>query len=167
MLTQIVAVIVRLFAIWLALQSLRALSPLFGPNSADWSFAFLGGLGALEVGVAVFLWNFPFTVARKLCPIDESSDFESLTPSGLYTAGIVVVGIYWLTRGLHGMTYWGMYLLYAGRNEASISIEPPDAASIANTIVQFVLGALLIVGRHRIRALIHKVRFGGANLNDF
>ena len=168
MLTQLVALIVRCYALWLGLQSVRAFGALLELESVNAeSAAALLGLGAMELGVAIALWFFPFTIAKKLSPISENADFSGLTPGGLYSAGMVLLGVYWVSRALYASFYWAAYIALAGSDTHGVAVEESSPLSGVMAAAQLFLGASLIVGRHRIKAVILSLRQGGVGRDDF
>ena len=98
---QIVAVALRLFAVWLGLQTLRTLPAFlgtngFGPPSYGWVTFIL----ALTLVVIFALWVFPRALAGKLLPPPDSQPRPPATPDVWLSMGCTLLGLWSLTTAI-------------------------------------------------------------------
>ncbi len=168
MLTQLVALITRCYALWLGFQAIHAIGALLEIDSLKpQSATALIGLGAIELGLAIALWFFPLTIAKRLCPPDETADFSGLSPGGLYNAGMILMGVYWISKAIFEAFYWAAYLALAGSDTHGVTVEGPHMLSFVMAAIEVVLGMSLILGRHGIKNAILKFRYGNPDPDDF
>src|SRR5882762_7390699 len=96
---QVVALAVRLFAVWLALEGVPYF--VYAPSQLASAALIAGYLtGGAYLVAALILWVFPLLIARRLLP--ESTRGIKLSPSAveLTRTAVVVSGIFLLTWNL-------------------------------------------------------------------
>jgi hypothetical protein len=101
---QVIAVAVRLFAIWLAVHALRTASALLSGGAATFPRARLDGEGLvlaaiisfLTLAVAALLWFFPLTVAKKLLSAPATPSAPAEAPGTWFATGCTLIGVWML-----------------------------------------------------------------------
>ena len=151
---QFIGLSVRLFAIWLALQSAPYLLLATG-NSMPYGATGYYFLGGFFVGVAVLLWFFPLTVANKLLPRggDEpriTDKPEELVQVALIVAGIVLVAV----RGPRFLWYVLRWFLIrvSGIQHSEMDIEVN--AEVLVTLAQVIGGFILVLKANAVATWI-------------
>jgi hypothetical protein len=98
---QIIAVGVRLFAIWLVLDvvpgAVWSYGQLADPNNPS-KLLFAIAVTVTALVVAIALWLFPQSVARKLLTTSPSGSVPSATPDTWLAMGCGLIGLLTLTR---------------------------------------------------------------------
>ncbi|MBK7366110.1 MAG: hypothetical protein IPI97_14420 [Nitrosomonas sp.] len=161
---QIIAVGIRLFAVWLAIYFLRAAPGYYtGFKNMDEDYA-VTSMAIFFVVVALFflvLWFFPNTIAKGVLPKEVAVDPEPISTDRWFAVGGSLIGLWLLTEAIPALVRYALIALLSRRlPEALVA----DANSYLNTIyylVQFFLGVWLLLGAKGLRALILKARYGG------
>lgn len=160
----IVAIAVRLFAIFLAIYVLRTLSG-FVQFTSEMTFdakaiiASVAMVGAMA-GAVVLLWFFPLSVARKLLPVMKEPRSESNAGvDTLFALGLILMGLWLLANAIIDGFYWASLLL-AMRAAGMMHLElvPEQKAAIFTTVVEMVVAVFLILGSTGIRNTIYRLR---------
>ena len=97
---QIVALALRLFAIWMGIQALGYVPWFFqvkGSQSPD--YVYVTFMFALNVVIVLVLWFFPRTIAWKLLPSDDTRSQPPATADTWLAMGCTLIGL--LTCLLH------------------------------------------------------------------
>jgi hypothetical protein len=101
---QIVAVALRIFAVWWGIQTLRTIPSLVrsldSPSHVWWTFM----LG-LYIAIMLTLWFFPRTIAGKLVPPSDEKPQPPATPDVWLTVGCMLIGLWVLTTTLPRLVY--------------------------------------------------------------
>lgn len=109
----LIAVSVRLFAIFLALDAIRGFIALAVHSTPEGGDKLTVGVAAIATfAITIFLWKFPLTVAKRLYPESEIDQTHPWNRDDLYIAGFAILGLYWLGRSLTGVAYWRAYFFY-------------------------------------------------------
>lgn len=163
-LTQIVAVIVRLFAVGLVVYLIRvlALEVAYLREYGFRAFLLYGSIGLLIPGLlAFFLWKFPLLVASRLVKPDGTDvGSEDLSLSNAYTVGLVVVGICLLFWTISDAVYWLVFYLESSALETynpAADLVEAKASTIA-TVVEFAMALFLIFGSRQLSSFFLKIR---------
>ena len=164
---QTIVVAVRLFAIWIGLT-------LFTLVPSAWAYVRGSSLGlgttlsiagALVgmVAVALFLWWFPLTVARRLLPGALSEPKETQTsPEEWFLVGTRLMGLWILTRALPTLAFQIAYLYLSEGPDAERMASPPTRWSLVPQVLQAVVGLALLFGAEGLLGLLRLARRTGA-----
>lgn len=164
---QIVGLGVRLFAIWLALYALGGLSQLWAFIERD--FKDPGGAGvvmalaALMGFVAVLLWVFPLSVARKLIPRTALDQPTTLPLEHVEAAGFCLMGLWVLASAIPSAFMWAVFVYQSTRPQSMFSLEPRNYATIAYVLVQLVIGLWLLFGARGLLRVLRWARTAGTD----
>jgi hypothetical protein len=147
---QIVALALRLFAIWLALQTLRLLPSFFTARRIESTgYVWMTFMLALTVVVIVALWVFPRTIAGKLMPTPDPQPQPSATPGVWLAIGCTLLGLWVLTTTIPGLVYDALAL-----NELSSYDDRSELQhSIVSYVVEIGIALWLILGAKGVRKL--------------
>ena len=167
---EVIALAVRIFAIALAIYSIRELSAVIWVIERD---EFAAGakvavyiIGTVTLVISVLLWKFPLTVASHLyTPSDKDNREPRWGATDLYYCGFILIGIVFLLRALSDGLYWALYIFWLADEASDIyRIDADQKAAMAATIIEFLFGVLLILGHQGITKLVYFIRFGGVKI---
>lgn len=165
---QIVGVTVRLFAIFLALYTLRYASNLLPytamPPPNNISFVFIGTLALFPILVAVLLWFFPLTVAAKLIPdINTKEQTTSIGAGSIEVVAFSVMGLWVLATAIPDIFYWVTFVHQVkSAGMGSPELSPENLGNIVATTVELAIGSWLLFGSKGLLSIIRRVRQGDA-----
>ena len=147
---QSVALALRLFAIWIALQTLRTVPAFFTMGDFDsrtlvWTLATFG----LNAVVVLAFWVFPRTIAGKLIPPPDLEPQLSTSPDQWLAVGCTLLGLWTLTTTIPRIIYEAFTL------SAMSSYDDHSRAQhlVVYNLVELVIGVWLILGAKGVRKL--------------
>ena len=164
---QIVGLGVRLFAIFLALYTLRqapglmAFAKMSPPDYATlWVVAVLTIIFLL---VAILLWCLPLTVARKLIPkVERKKKAGALSISEIQVMAYSVVGLWVLTTAISDAVHWTVFVYRVKSMDAGyVQLSPQNIGDIVATVVELVIGFWLLFGAKGLIGIIRRARQAG------
>ena len=142
-----VAVGIRLFAIWLAIRSARFFTSvpvlLDSMDRDDRLLQFLL-YGVVHLVIAVCLWTFPMTVARKILPSASSAVAVNFSAKELARVGCALLGLWLLVNKFYTFSS----LIGTAALDASLRITELPLESKVDLVVslgELILAAFLIV----------------------
>ncbi len=138
---QIVALALRLFAVWLGFQALGyVVWFLWGRGSQPADYAYVIFMSAFNAVIIPALWFFPRTIARKLLPSDEAPPHSSATADTWLAVGCTLIGLWALTDTVPKLVY-DLFLLNAdsGPNDVQRWVLLTHAVKLG-IVVWLVLG---------------------------
>ncbi len=161
---QVIALIVRLFSIYLLLTAAKdffQFSLYDAPVGSD-PFSVSVYVGTiLCFGVSIFLWNFPLAVSRFIYPYAAEEGFTNWRKSEFFVVAFITIGIYFLFGALVDLFYYGISLaLVTGEAGVPEPLEAGFVASIASSVFQLVLAVVLIFGASGLKNVLLKIRYG-------
>ncbi len=138
---------VRLFAIWLALQSFSFFTTAHGMSSLipDAAAALRIGfiIGAVGLLVSAFIWFFPLAVARFLIP--KIADAQpAISHSELWRMGCVFIGIFVLSTTIPYLMTEAFLFISGGY--ASGTYQQIETYRLAEYLFRTLFAVALIVG---------------------
>lgn len=165
---QIVAVLVRLFAVGLAIYALRiatetvAFSWEVGESNIPlYALAVLG----VSIFLAALLWSFPrFFSAKLLGSVNVKKDPETLTTESALSVGFVLMGALLLYWAIADTVYWLAFYRQLDAMDAAFVTEQVGAANMAaifSTAAEFLMAVVLLLGNKRLSRLAYRLRYGG------
>jgi hypothetical protein len=158
---QILAVAVRLFAIWFAIYVAREMLGLYvsGRERGDpYSLAIVATVSILAVLFLVVLWLFPKTIARGLLAVSSDAPAQPASPEIWFAMGTSLIGLWAMASAVPALVRNSL-VMYLFRSE---SVDMSDLRSgMLYYLVQFVVGLGLIFGANGIRKFIWWARNAG------
>ena len=153
---QIIAVVVRLFAVWLAATAVVSAPTMYAEFlehefSRGSSMALVALMGLVALGIVLFLWRFPLSVAGKLLSPSAKQPEESASPDLWLAMGCSILGLWLITLHVPNMV---MLVAFGGWNEWGAAIWVPDVVGIT-------LGLWLAFGGRGFRGLFWMARNAG------
>lgn len=164
---EILAVVVRLFAIVLAIYAIGRLPSLavyLHQNRAeDPGYLVLLAVSGLLVFVAAFLWKFPFIIARRLLSGARSEvSLESWTAEDALETGFILLGIYFAFGVLSDLLYWlFVWLLADNLDGQELALGAAQWANIFATFIELGIVMGLIFGAKGLVNIIRALRYAG------
>ena len=141
---QTIAVAVRLFAVWLAVYALQTASATFlDGRVATKGLVVAGIIGILTLLVAVLLWFFPLTTAKKLLSDPAANSAPGETPDTWLATGCALIGLWLLASAIPHIVRDALYL-YSANSSYDDSVEFKHW--VAYRFVEIVVAVWLIVG---------------------
>ena len=157
---QIIAVAVRLFAIWLVAIVLMNVPYYFLNNSleneTDSVFLFVTG-GAVLVLIAAVLWRFPLTVSQKLLSSPEAEPARPGEPDLWLAMGCALLGLWMLSSTVPSF----FFDLVLGGSEYGPGYREAVDIWIGLYLPKTVIGLWLIFGAKGFRKLFWWARHAG------
>jgi hypothetical protein len=163
--TQVVALGIRLFCIWLAVYVLRYAPAIWSYNTSSVPDRGVAGtvivVTAVLVAIVIALWLFPLAVARKLLPRATLDHPTSLPIDQLQSAGFCLLGLWLLTEAVPGVVYEAVMIYYSTRPNAAVELRPDNYAAMAQTAIELGLGLWLLFGAKGLLAIVRWARTAG------
>jgi hypothetical protein len=166
--TQIVAIGIRLFCVWLAIYVIRDLPGLWSLNDRQYADGSATAISTviivlvIVVALIVALWSFPLTVARKLLP-RSALDEPARVPGQIERAGFCLLGLWLLTQAIPSLFYYAVMVYHFSRPDARVDLRTENFASLLHTAIELGLGIWLLFGAKGLLGLIRWARVAGTN----
>ncbi|MBV2135333.1 MAG: hypothetical protein KUF79_00835 [Candidatus Thiodiazotropha sp. (ex Ctena orbiculata)] len=161
-----VAIGVRLFAIALAIYSLKSMPGMYiyfdNENYQSAAFMF-AGLFVFLMLLAIFLWKFPLTVASNIIPnVENDEKSTTWNEKKLLVVGLILMGVYFFYYVISDAIYW-LYIWNYSQSYTGMEIElnTEQKASIITTGVELIVSMLLIFGAKGVSNIIWHLRYAG------
>ena len=152
---QVIAVFIRLFAIWLAIYFARTAPALYREAvTADDStmLAAIFVIAILIILFVLFLWFFPRTVARGLLDANSLAPAEPASPDTWFAVGCSLIGLWLLAPALASVIY-NLSIFYMAQRDSSA----PDTSDLHFAWVYYfaeiAIGVWLLLGARGARRL--------------
>ena len=162
---QIVAVAVRLFAIWLAVYAVRtAPAFLFELRRFDdeVGLAISLGVAALVLAVVFLLWFFPRSVARALVPGIATSEPVASSPNDWFTVGCSLIGLWLLTATIPGLVNYLTIIYLIQHMPGEVGLDASRHANAISFAVALCIGLWLLFGARGLNGLLLWARRAGS-----
>jgi len=165
---QVFGLAVKLFAIYLLVSGLRSITGVI--QIADHASGFAGiwwvagSYLFVFVCIALLLWFFPVTVARKLLPKDDRKPEEKdISLKDIDIIAYSILGVWLLATTIPDVIYW-ILVMYTLEHKGLIHyMSHARVANVVATTIQFIIGVWLLLGAKGLRGLIRKLRYAGAS----
>lgn len=146
---------IKLFAIWLFLFSIPNMAfflenIIYGTVYGVVASVPTSGLIYIPwLVIAIVLWNFPLSIAKKIIPSEAEINSEGISAKSLLSVFISAISLFFLYRSIMDGVYWATLLnLSEGGGYATFS--PENRASILATGVELFAAALLFFNARKI-----------------
>ncbi len=126
----------------------------------EWPIALF--MSSVMLAIAIVLWRFCVTIAKKIIP-KEISDIETQLEDfhrPIYQLAIVLFGLYVAIYGLSDLIYTAQVYLSIPDNIVNPDTVYKQKAVMFASLVEIVIGIVLIIGAKGVSKLIYKVRYG-------
>lgn len=164
---QIVGLVIRLFAVFLVVYSLRLMSSLFTFATVEpidyISSAIIFLFGFSPILIAIILWRFPLAIASKLIPKPtETKHTSAWGETEIQIVAFSTLGLWVLSSAIPNAFYWVTLVnRIKSVSFGNTSLSPENVAGIVSTITQIILGFWLLMGSKGIVGLVRKLRHAG------
>jgi heme exporter protein D len=147
---QSVALALRLFAIWVALQTLRTLPAFFTMGGFDSrSYVWMAVTFALNAVVILAFWVFPRTIAGKLVPPPDPEPQPSSSPDQWLAVGCTLLGLWTLTATIPRIAYEAFVLGAMSSSDDHSQLQH----LVVYNLVELAIAVWLILGAKGVRNL--------------
>jgi hypothetical protein len=156
----VLAIIVRLFALYLLVNTLISSSELLiSLSQQGWMGISLNYLfyPVMSLLLALFLLFFPMTVAKGILPYrnEKSVDIDVTLAQHLFPVAIVVLGMYFLFDALVNMFYWMfLWVTYSSSSSVELMVTVEQKGGTIATVAELLLSLILIFRAKKITKLI-------------
>jgi hypothetical protein len=153
---QIVALALRLFAIWLGIQALGYLPSFFYRSEGQYSraYVYVAFLLALNVAIIISLWFFPRSIAGKLVPPEKPSAQPSASTDSWLAIGCTLIGLWTLTDTIPRLVYW----LYVLKNTDERWWTGPE---VWQQIARLAIAVWLVLGGKGVAKIFRWAKYAG------
>ena len=161
---QVVAVAVRLFAIWLAIYALRV-TPAFllqvQKYDDPFAMSFVVGAALIVLGILIVLWFFPRTIARRLLPGSAPAEPPVISPDAWFAVGCSLLGLWVLSDAIPALLKYFIFLYLDQRSGGTTSLPSGWQAGAVSYTVHLLIGFWLLLGAKGVRKLVMWARYAG------
>jgi hypothetical protein len=166
----IVAIASRIFAIYVVIMTVQSVGALMNMRQVmemsitDPDLLPFLLMCVLSLLLAVLLWFFPLTIARKLLPVlRDPRPPLSAAGQDVEDTVVFVLGLWVLASAAPDIVYW-MVLAFRIQNTeaASVPLLPEQVASIWATVAQIAIGLWLVFGARGLLGALRRLRYAGA-----
>lgn len=159
---QFVAVLVRLFALWMAVEVILgfpAINIFFDQENGALARTLMLVLSAGGLVFCWLLWKFPNWVSHKIVPDAGKTDTSSLVAEDLLAIGLVLLGLWSVTSALPHLV---RQIVLANSDEYSKFVFGADFnAYTAALAVKVLIGIWLLLGAKGLRRFLRWARTAG------
>lgn len=150
--THYFAIMIRLFAIALAVYAIRQSSVLFelltngSIQDFELSIVFVLVTVLCPLVVSILLWFFPMTVSASIIRPELDQSFEPTGAAGLLTVLVLAIGLYVLYFAISDSVYW-LTLWQMSRDnysEAALYLGAESKANMIATGIELLLAVVLV-----------------------
>lgn len=164
---EIVAIAVRLFAIFLFVYAVRMVPGMVvlirqEVESIDFIFGLV--FLASHLLVALLLWVFALAIARTLLPGGKPGKAPARLALGdIQAVAFSVMGLWVLASAVPDIFYWGSFLYQTNVSGWGYrELSPENTGNIVSTLVELAIGLWLLFGARGLAGLVKMARGTGA-----
>lgn len=167
---QIVGLAIRLAAIYIVIYIIRDGTAFIyntynaGEGMERWVI-FSSLTTSIFLLIAILIYKFPLSLAGKLLQKDANEELKwNASFKDIEVGTYIILGIFVLVTAIPDIFYWGIVWFQTANSKipvAGLSIE--QNANIVVTILELVIGFVLVFGASTIRETIYRVRYLGVN----
>ncbi len=159
---QILAVTVRLAAIWLFLYAISTMTGSYVEahkySAPDSLLPILIGFGAIVL-ICGLLWYFPLSVAKKILPSSATDGSEPAVFDSWFSVGCSLIGLWVLAKAIPALISYtlGNYL---GQKlwPDSFVVNPDWVLLVSFNVFQLFVGLWLFLGGKGLKKIVHWAR---------
>jgi multisubunit Na+/H+ antiporter MnhB subunit len=160
---QIIAVAVRLFAVWFAIHIPGNLYAFYGEGtkfggSHTVLFTFIAA--AVALGIVAALWTFPMMIASKLLTTKADPSIPEASPDTWLALGCALIGLWILTDSLPGLIRDSLVYIYYSSQPTYGQLQGL-LPSILYLLAEVIIGLWLILGAKGFRRVFRWARYAG------
>jgi hypothetical protein len=167
-LTELTAIGLRIFAVYLFMYALNQSALLIGfidSDNYDGANRVTPAFYIFWVGtpllISIVIWFFPITTTKLFLPKYKTDTFSPVEKSELYIAAIVLVGIFILSTAIPDVLYWVIRVYLAADlmdSGLDFIFTPKDKASMVATVIQLIMGIWLLFGAKGLLGFVIRAR---------
>lgn len=164
---QIVALGIKLFAVFLLVYGLRSITyivPVYSMQTIPTvGWIIMAGLAVIFISIVYLLWSFPVLISRKLLPSDDVKEGES--PASIKDIDVIafsILGLWVLISSIPDLGYWFfMWMTVLNDNPEGV-VYTQQKINTGVTIFEILIGFWLLLGAKGLRGLIRRMRYAGS-----
>ena len=162
---QIVALGVRLFAVWLGFYVLQQIPQMWVFANRGTADAFILMLAVVTylvlIALTVVLWKFPLAVARKLLPVATLDQPTPLPVEQLEHAGFCLLGLWILAETVPSLVHAAVMFSYSRGLNPSVELNASYYAHLAYSGAGLAIGVWLLFGARGLLGVLRWARTAG------
>jgi hypothetical protein len=153
---QIVALALRLFAVWVGIQALAWVPGLFGTGMSGSQSAnvYVSFMLAVNIVIILVLWFFPRTIAGKLLPTHDTQSQPSPTADTWLAIGCTLIGLWKLTTTIPKLVV-DIFLLKSIYDRSQLE------QWVLYTVVELAIAGWLVLGGKGVNRLFRWAQYAG------
>jgi len=146
---QVFGTALRLFALWLAISSLKYLVSLPKALEQYWRGEHMDlavGTGVMMLLMAVVIWFFPLWISHKLIPRTQFENHVSLQPLEAARVGGALIGLWFFAQSALSLAWYVIMFIIKNSPDSNFRQMPEDErVTLIYTIFELVLSLALIL----------------------
>ena len=156
---QVVALLVRLFVLWIACIFLIRIPNTYALYQQDgiYTFPMMVILGVVFV-ILVLIWNYPVFVSRRLLSNSIVQEAKSSSYDSWLKIGIIAMGLWLLVQAISPIVQYTTIYVYTQYGTIDGGIPDTWNASLVGNIVQLILSFVMLLNAPAIEKIIRKLR---------
>ena len=162
---QVVAVAVRLFAVWLAIYLIRTTPIYLLSFGGHYTLGFVlasAALTAIGFLIAAALWFFPLTIATRILPLAATTPAPAQPPEVWLSLGCFLIGLWMFATSVAGLIQNTFSLYYVDRSYG-VEIPTEIKRGIFHEVLNVAVAVWLILGARGVRRLFTWAQNAGLN----
>ena len=156
---QVVALLVRLFVMWIACIFLIRIPNTYALYQQDGisTFSMMMILGVVFVILAL-IWNFPVFVSKRLLSNSIVQETKSSSYESWLEIGIIAMGLWLLVQAIPSIVQYATLYIYSQKVPLEGGMPDTWNASLVGNIVQVILSFTMLLNAQAIEKIIRKLR---------
>ena len=113
--------------------------------------------------VGLWLWKYAVGIAKKIVPKELPEAKEPVDDIGrpIYQLAFILLGIYVLIYGISDFFYTAQLYISLPDEFMRPDQAKKHQAFMVSSVIEVVIGLVLIIGAKGVSAVIYKIRYGG------
>lgn len=158
---QLVALLVRLFALWLAIRTVLEVPAIYNflSDEKDATYRVVSLVAAFaSLAFCVLLWKFPLWISKRIVPGDKEAGI-SISQNEFLSIGITLIGIWTVIDALPPLVR--QFLFINADENAGVVLGDDFYAYVYALVFKVIIGIWLFVGAPGIRKMLNWFRIAG------
>lgn len=160
MAVQLIAIMARLFVVWLVIEIILGVPAIYRFFESDATAQIITVLSSITVlGVCLVLWKYPLALSKKIVPQEAQQESAPISHNEFFSAGLVLMGLWMIGSTLpHVINQF----IIAGMEEATeyVASHYFSAQSIA-LLARILIGIWLVFNAPGLRSMLKWARTAG------
>ena len=160
--TEVIAVIIKLFSIFLFIKTMRYLPQMIPLIQNEWDIRVYLYVTILVIMflASILLWNYPQIITKKILTGEEEVEKVKWENDSILSIGFIILGVYFFYYALIDIMQWFIVFLGSLKVQGSMAVplKSEEWTAIFLTFVEIFISLYLIFGSRGVSNLIIKFR---------